>query len=251
MSLAEKRVYLEAIKRRYRLASRAIKSRILDEFCAVCRYNRKYAIRVLGKRQFKKRAKPGRKPWYDPATLLYPLKTIWLAADQMCSKRLKVALREWLPHYENEHGNLDDVVRFQLYGISPATIDRLLKPFRIEYPTKGLCGTKPGRLLKTQIPIRTDNWDVTQPGFMEVDTVAHCGNSLAGDFVWSLTMTDILTGWTENRATWNKGADGVIRQVENIEKKLPFLLLACDCDNGSEFINHRIYSPLPRPEKSH
>ena len=240
MSLAEKRVYLEAIKRRYRLASRAQKSRILDEFCAVCRYNRKYAIRVLGRRRLKKRNKPGRKPWYDPATLLCPLKTIWLAADQMCSKRLKVALREWLPHYENEHGNLDDVVRFQLYGISPATIDRLLKPFRIEYPTKGLCGTKPGRLLKTQIPIRTDNWDVTQPGFMEVDTVAHCGNSLAGDFVWSLTMTDILTGWTENRATWNKGADGVIKQVENIEKKLPFLLLACDCDNGSEFINHHL-----------
>lgn len=104
-----------------------------------------------------------------------------------------MALREWLSHYEKECDDLDDITRFQLYGISPATIDRLLKPLRIEYPTKGLCGTKLGRVLKTQIPIKTDHWEITQPGFMEVDTVAHCGNSLAGDFVWSLTMTDILT----------------------------------------------------------
>lgn len=249
MSLSEKRAYLEAIRRRYRQASRGKKSKILDEFCAVCGYNRKYAIRALRRRKAKKRAKPGRKPWYDSTILLEPLKAIWLATDQMCSKRLKVALREWLPHYEKENGNLDDAIRFQLYGISPATIDRLLKPLRIEYPTKGLSGTKPGRLLKTHIPIRTDNWDITQPGFMEVDTVAHCGNSLAGDFVWSLTMTDILTAWTENRATWNKGADGVIKRVEDIEKSLPFMLLACDCDNGSEFVNHHLVRYLMKRDK--
>jgi len=240
MSLSEKRAYLEAIRRRYHQASRRNKSKILDEFCAVCRYNRKYAIRTLKKRKAKKRAKPGRKPWYNPAILLEPLKAIWLATDQMCSKRLKVALKEWLPHYEKENGNLDDIIRFRLYGISPATIDRLLKPLRVEYPTKGLSGTKPGRLLRNQIPIKTDNWDITQAGFMEVDTVAHCGNSLEGDFVWSLTMTDILTSWTESRATWNKGAAGVIHQIENIEKNLPFLLLGCDCDNGSEFINYHL-----------
>src|SRR4029077_12302599 len=108
MSLAEKRVYLEAIKRRYRQAHRSKKSRILDEFCAVCGYNRKYAIRILRKHSFKKRAKPGRKPWYDPKTILEPLNLILLATDQMCSKRLKVALREWLPHYEKEHGDLDE-----------------------------------------------------------------------------------------------------------------------------------------------
>src|SRR5439155_6919653 len=125
-------------------ASRSKKSMILDEFCAVCGYNRKYAIRTLRRRSPKKRAKPGRKPWYDPSTLLEPLKVIWLASDQMCSKRLKVVLKEWLPHYEKEYGDLDDIVRFRLYGISPATIDRLLKPCRIEYPTKGLSGTKPG-----------------------------------------------------------------------------------------------------------
>lgn len=249
MSLAEKRVYLEAIRRRYRQANRDKKSKILDEFCAVCGYNRKYAIRILRKRRLKKRLKPGRKPWYDPKTILEPLKAIWLATDQMCSKKLKVALKEWLPHYEKEKGNLNDVIRFQLYGISPPTIDRLLKPLRIQYPSKGLCGTKPGRLLKTQIPIKTDNWDITQPGFMETDTVAHCGNSLAGNFVWSLTMTDILTAWTECRATWNKGAAGVVKRIKNIEKSLPFELLGCDSDNGSEFLNYHLIRYLMKRKK--
>lgn len=240
MSRAEKHAYLEAIRRRYRLASRDKKSKILDEFCAVCGYNRKYAIRVLKKRRLKRRAKPGRKPWYDAKMLLEPLKAIWLATDQMCSKKLKVALHEWLPYYEKEQGKLDGLIRDQLYFISPSTIDRLLNAVRIHYPSKGLCGTKPGRLLKNQIPIKTDNWDVTQPGFLETDSVAHCGNSLEGSFVWSITMTDILTAWTESRATWNKGAAGVVNRVKNIEKSLPFEMLGFDCDNGSEFLNYHL-----------
>ena len=104
-------------------------------------------------------------------------------------------------------------LRSRLTGISPASIDRLLKPIRVQHP-KGLSGTKPGTLLKNQIPIRATHWDITLPGFMEADTVAHCGNSLAGDFVWSLTLTDILTGWTECRATWNKGSSGVLEQIK-------------------------------------
>ena len=107
---------------------------------------------------------------------------------------------------------------------------------RVAHGRKGLSGTKPGTLLKNQIPIRTHSWDISQPGFMEADTVAHCGNSLAGDFVWSLTMTDIDTTWTENRATWSKGAEGVLAQIRDIEARLPFLLKGFDCDNGSEFL---------------
>lgn len=87
----------------------------------------------------------------------------------MCSKKLKIVLREWLPHYEKENGFLDEVTRGQLYAISAATIDRLLKPVRVQHPHKGLSGTKPGRLLKNQIPIKTDNRDVTQPGFLEAE----------------------------------------------------------------------------------
>ena len=100
--------------------------------------------------------------------------------------------------------------------------------------------TRPGSLLKNQIPIRTHFWDVSQPGFMEADTVAHCGNSLAGSFIWSLTMTDIHTTWTENRATWDKGAQGVLVQIQDIEDRLPFALQGFDCDNGSEFLNYHL-----------
>jgi hypothetical protein len=240
MSRTEKRAYLEAIRRRYRNAGRAKKTQILDEFCAVCGYNRKYAVRILRKKLSKRRLKPGRKSRYNTDKILLPLKAIWLACDQMCSKRLTIVLREWLPHYEQEYGLLDDVTRGQLYAISAATIDRLLKPVRVEHPHKGLSGTKPGRLLKNQIPIKTDNWDVTQPGFLEADTVAHCGNSLSGNFIWSLTLTDILTTWTECRATWNKGAEGVLNKIKDVESALPFSILGYDCDNGSEFLNHHL-----------
>jgi hypothetical protein len=121
-----------------------------------------------------------------------------------------------------------------------AGIDRLLKPIRAKVGRCGLSGTKPGTLLKKQIPIQAVVWDVTQPGFMEADTVAHCGDRLAGDFVWSLTMTDLYTGWTECRATWNKGADGVMTQIKAIQKALPFPLKGFDSDNGSEFLNHHL-----------
>jgi len=158
----------------------------------------------------------------------------------MCSKKLKAAIPLWLPFYETTYEPLTTETQNKLLSISAATIDRLLSPVRLKHGRKGLSGTKPGSLLKNQIPIRTHHWDVSQPGFMEADTVAHCGNSLAGDFVWSLTMTDIHTTWTENRATWSKGAQGVLAQIQDIEAKLPFTLQGFDCDNGSEFLNHHL-----------
>jgi len=152
-------------------------------------------------------------------------------------KKLKAAIPLWLPFYETAYKVLSPDTQDKLLSISAATIDRILKPVRVTHGRKGLSGTRPGTLLKNQIAIRTDFWDVTQPGFMEADTVAHCGNSLSGSFVWSLTMTDILTTWTENRATWNKGAEGVRDQVEDVESSLPFEMQGFDCDNGSEFLN--------------
>ncbi len=109
-----------------------------------------------------------------------------------------MAIPIWLPHYEETFGALEQSIREQLLTISAATLDRLLKPVRAKNP-KGLTGTKPGTLLKNQIPIRTHFWDETLPGFVEADTVAHCGNSLEGNFVWTLTMADMVTGWTECR----------------------------------------------------
>lgn len=203
MGKHERRAYLQAIQKHYRQSDRATKQMILNEFCEVCGYTRKYAIRLLN-RKIKSAAptakRPGPKRKYQAEVLLEPLKRIWFASDQLCGKRLKAAIPLWLPHYEDQYGSLADSVRVDLLTISAATLDRLLKPLRVQHP-KGLSGTKPGSLLKSQTPIRNHHWDETQPGFVEADTVAHCGNSLAGDFVWSLTMTDIVTGWTECRAT--------------------------------------------------
>ncbi|HEY8097744.1 MAG TPA: integrase [Methylobacter sp.] len=242
MGKQERRAYLQAISKRYCRSDKTNKQKILDEFCAVCGYARKYAIRLLNHKQDSPslpRKRPGAKPKYHSSSLMEPLRRIWFASDQLCGKRLKAALPLWLPHYESEYGVLSETVRGDLLKVSAATLDRLLKPLRVQHP-KGLSGTKPGSLLKTQIPIRTQHWDETQPGFMEADTVAHCGNSLAGDFVWSLTMTDIVTGWTECRATWNKGSQGVLEQIQAIETVLPFPLRGFDCDNGSEFLNHHL-----------
>ena len=244
-----KREYLLAIWERYQRVGRRFKSKILDEFCAVCGYTRKYAIGLLSRKPRRRRRKPGPRRRYD-GEVLEPLKAIWLAAEQLCSKRLKAALPLWLPFYEQERGPLAAPVRKKLLQMSAASIDRLLKKERARYRGKGLCGTRPGGLLKHQIPIRTDNDDVDRPGFLEADTVAHCGNSLTGDFIWSITFTDIFCQWTENRATWNKGAQGVLEQVKDVEVHLPFELLGFDVDNGSEFLCFHLWRYLldrPRP----
>ena len=244
-----KKEYLLAIWGRYQRVGRRFKSKILDEFCSVCGYARKYAIGLLSRKPGCKSKRRGPRRHYD-AQVLEPLKVIWLQSEQMCSKRLKAALPVWLPFYEHKHVKLAEPIRKKLLRISPATIDRLLKKTRARYPGKGLCGTRPGKLLKVQIPIRTDNHDIDRPGFLEADTVAHCGTSMAGSFIWSATFTDIFSQWTENRAVWNKGSTDVLREVKDLEKTVPFELLGFDVDNGSEFLTYHLWRYLldrPRP----
>jgi hypothetical protein len=241
MSKNEKKAYYYQIIERYQKSSKKDKSIILQEFCNVCGYNKKYAIRILNK-SFKPKTSinhAGSKPKYYSEDFINTLKIFWSSSDYMCSKRLKVSIPLWIPFYDTIYGSLDQNIKELLLSISSATIDRLLKKARLNLK-KGLSGTKPGTLLKNQIPIRTHNWDITKPGFMEADTVAHCGNSLYGNFIWSLTMTDILTGWTENRAVWNKGASDVLTQIKDIENAIPFDLKGFDCDNGSEFLNYHL-----------
>ena len=245
MSQNEKKAYYYAIKERYLKSNKKEKSIILNEFCKICGYNKKYAIRLLNKKDtFKYKKKTGAKPTYASSEFINALKKIWIATDYICSKRLKAAIPLWLPYYKSAYKELSHKIINKLLTISPATIDRILKPIR-NIGTKGFCTTKPGSILKNQIPIRTDNWDINKPGFMEADTVAHCGNNTQGDFIWSLTMTDIDTGWTENRAVWNKGAFGVIDQIKNIEKVIPFKLLGFDCDNGCGY--RVVYWSYPGP----
>lgn len=240
---------LPKLQARYARRGRDGKTRMLDELCEDYGYERKYAIKLLrgtvpppcG------RVHPGPEPRY---TLIEPIvRVIWLAAEQPCGKRLAPALSLWLPHYQRHHGPLSARQREALRQISPASLDRLLAPARAQHPLRGRCGTQPGSLLKTQIPIRTGTWDVTCPGYLEADSVAHCGASLAGDFIWSLTYTDIASQWTEGRAVWNKGAAGVLEATRTVEAELPFALRGFDCDNGSEFLNHHLWGYLHERQK--
>lgn len=247
MSPRSKKEYIEAIFLRYKQTSRNQKTIILNEFCATCGYHRKHAIRVL--RHFKRFQKPikkkrGRHSLYHTATILRPLKQIWLAANLPCSKRLKALLPLWLPGYVDLFGPLSPQIFRTLLRISPATIDRLLRPVRIQYQKRGRTTTKPGTLLRKQIPIKTNQWDQSRPGFLEADTIAHCGESLSGMFAYTIDCVDIATGWTEQRAVWGKGETGVLEQIQQIEQALPFPLLGFDCDNGSEFLNYHLLRHL-------
>jgi hypothetical protein len=243
MSPRSKREYVEAIFLQYKKASRKEKTTILDQFCTVCGYHRKHAIRVL--RRFKRFTKPtakkrGRPSRYHTPVILNPLKTIWVTANLPCSKRLKAILPLWLPGYSRQFGTLSPDTTTALMAISPATIDRALKPVRIDYRKRGRATTKPGTLLRKHIPINTTQWDESRPGFLEADTVAHCGSSTAGMFAYTIDCVDIATGWTEQRAIWGKGQTGVLEQIHHIEQSLPFPLRGFDCDNGSEFLNYHL-----------
>jgi len=240
MGTSSRKEYLAAIRTRYCRAGRHDKAAILDEFCAVCGYNRKYAIRILNKKGRSARRRPGPRPFYDGPVLAH-LKALWLATDQMCSRKLVAAIRLWMPYYEQECGGLESAVRAKLLTLSPATCDRLLKPARVRRGPKGKCATRPGRLLRNVIPIRPDKATMDRPGFIEADTVAHCGDSLDGQHAWSITYTDIRSGWTDNRAVWGKGATGVVEQTRKMEASLAFPLIAFWSDNGSEFLNDHLW----------
>ena len=237
--------YVSEMYRRYKAAaSRAEKSRILDEICATCRVHRKHAIRLLGRRKHPARArarKRGRRAVYAGAELLRVLRKIWLAANLPCSKRLNAILPLWLPGYEATEEKVADDVREKLLTLSPSTIDRLLERTRLQHTLRGRATTKPGTLLRNKIPINTGQWQESRPGFVEADTVAHCGVSMAGQFAFTLDCVDIATGWTEQRAVWAKLDKAVVQQMRSIERALPFPLLGFDSDNGSEFLNHLLF----------
>ena len=241
------------MRERYRHRGREGRSRLLDEVCAVCGYERKYAMKVLGGRREiagRRGLKRGGSQQRYGAAEREVIKTIWLAAEQPCGKRLKEALGLWLPHYEKEHGELLAKLRAQILEASAATIDRLLAPCRAAVGGRGRCGTRPGTLLRRQIPIRTEHWDVAGPGYIEADTVAHCGESMSGEFCWSLTATDVHTQWTETRAVANRGQVAVAERIAQIEAGLPFPILGFDTDNGGEFLNWHLvayFSQRPVP----
>ena len=205
----------------------------MDHFCDITDFNRKYAIRLLG-RPFVQRRRPGRRPVYSEAIVKH-LKALWKLMGELNGKHMKAALPHWVPHYK-----FTDEDRAMLLAMSAATIDRRLKPYKKSHRRKKRSGTRAGKIGKEIIPVRAFEQKRNRPGFVEADTVAHCGDSLRGEFAWTLTVTDVCTGWTENSAIWAKKASEVRRAVERIERKLPFEILAFHCDNGSEFMNHEL-----------
>ncbi|HAT1967241.1 hypothetical protein SCZ71_11575 [Legionella pneumophila serogroup 1] len=247
----EKRIDWQRIYHKYRRSNVKKRSLLLNELCDLTGMNRKYLIRKLNKKKVKSSKHRGAKPTYEAEIYLPIIKPIWLAADQIRGKRLKEVLQDCLHFYEEEFGDLDEIIRFKVKQISSATLDRLLKPLKANYKGRGISGTKPGTIIKNQIPIKTNQWEETKPGFMEADTVAHCGISLEGNFVWSLTMTDILLTWTENWAVWNKGAYGVGNAIDDVEANLPFEIKGFDCDNGSELLNYYLIRKFAeRPQET-
>ena len=231
--------YLRRIHRRYERASRPEKQRILDEFCQVTRYHRKYALRLLhGPVPPKVPRRRRRRSTYGPQVVRV-LKVIWEAANYPWSVRLKALLPGWLP-WARPRFALTPAIEAQLLSMSPRQMDRRLRPYR-RILTKRLYGrTKPGTLLKHHIPLKTDRWRVRRAGFTEIDLVAHCGNRAEGEFVHSLNLTDIHTTWVETRAVLGKARTPVRAALEDIRIQLPFRLRGIDSDNGSEFINDQL-----------
>jgi hypothetical protein len=233
--------YLKAIYSRYKKVSKPLRARILDEFCQVCGYNRKYAIRLLNGPAPQKpelTIAKSRRSTYGGKVIL-SLTAIWEAAGYPCSARLKALLPLWLP-WAIKRLAISQSVQKQLLLISPATIDRRLKAKKRQLKKRLYGRTKPGTLLKHHIPIKTDSWNVKTPGFTETDLVSHSGNSEQGEFIHSLNVTDIHTTWVETRAVMGKGQAGVLEAMKQIEQALPFKLLGIDSDNGSEFINYHL-----------
>ena len=257
LTMKERKSVTRAIASRYQKASKKQKGIILDEFTELTGYTRCYASYLLGRHGKRVRIsgnvvvvgdvrvrarRRSRHKIYD-SKVLDALKEIWLIMDCICGKRLAPVLKEVIGvlqrHKEIE---IESDVREKLLNISPATIDRLLREEKKRWALRGRSGTKPGTLLKHQIAIRTfSEWDEQRPGFVEMDLVGHDGGDSSGDYMQTLDMTDICTGWTETQAVRNKARMWVFEALKQIRERLPFPLLGIDSDNGSEFINSHLY----------
>ncbi|MCE5190465.1 MAG: transposase family protein [Actinomycetia bacterium] len=242
--MTEKSAIKREMRRRYKKASKTEKARMLDELVALTGWTRNYAARAL-RREPKKRKGPetrGRKKVYT-AEVMLPLRKVWASMDFACGKRMAAGMDDML----------DALLRFNrldcperviglLRSMSAATIDRVLAPDRAKGSLKGRATTKPGTLLKSRIQVRTGTeWNDAVPGFLEIDLVAHCGDSTGGEYCNTLDATDIATCWTETRAVRNKAQVHVFAALTDIVTHLPFPLLGIDSDNGSEFINDELY----------
>lgn len=250
LTMKERKAVTAVMVARYRRASKKQKGRMLDELVALTGYNRWYAVGLLrghgasspDERRGRINRRARQRPRVYDAAVLAALRRVWVIMDCICGKRLAAVLPETIAVLER-HGELqlDAATRQKLGAISAASIDRLLAAERRRLNVRGRSGTKPGTLLKHQIPVRTfAEWDQTQPGFVEIDLVAHDGGFAQGDYCQTLDVTDVASGWTETQAVINKAQVWVFEALQLIRGRLPFALKGIDSDNGSEFINHHL-----------
>lgn len=241
LNMNQKRALSITIRKRYQRSTKKVKGQILNEFIQNTGYNRSYARRILGNL-----AKRGRKkkhllrPRVYDAGVFYPLRKIWIAEDCICGQRLKPFIPEVTRMLERDKEiKINKTIRNKLLMVSSATIDRMLAATKKSYELKkGRSTTKPGTLLRNQIPIRTfADWDEKRPGFFEGDLVAFCGETVRGEYVNVLDLTDVALGWVALEAFMGKGQYRVHQAVDKIRVRLPFKMLGLDNDNGVEFIN--------------
>jgi len=256
--MKERKRIAEATAGRYRQAGKKEKGVMLNEFVELTGFARSYAALVLRNQGRvvqvnqklrvrgdvgQKLPRPGRGPTYDEQTVKV-LVQVWRIMDYICGKRLAPVLGEMVERLLR-HNELrcDVATRKKLARMSAATIDRLLRPERQKYQLKGRSHTRPGTLLKHQIPMRTfTEWDEQQPGFLEIDLVGHDGGLIDSLHAFTLNATDVISGWNSSTALQNKAQVWTLEGLQKIRAKLPFPLLGIDSDNGSEFINETLYN---------
>jgi len=235
---------MESISQRYRQASKDSKTRILDEVCAATGFHRKYAItriNLVETSRAVKAARPRRRKKTYGREILAVIEKIWEEAGYPWSVRLKAILHLWLPAIRKRY-KLSRGLEAQLLAISPRTIDRALKGKKRELRRRLYGRTKPGTLLRHQIPIKCEHWEVTTAGHLELDTVSHSGSNGQGLFAYSFNLTDIASTWVETRSVLGKGEAGIVKAFSDMSQVLPFKVLDIDSDNGGEFINHNLFS---------
>jgi acyl-CoA thioesterase FadM len=243
MTRASKREYIEALRERYRLARKREKGRLLSEAVVVTGYHRKALIRMLGygdERPAPRRR--GRRPRYG-AEAVVGLVELWETADRICARRLHPFVPELLVVLGRHGRRFSPQVEGELRAMSASTMERRLRALRGRGHKRAYTVTRPGSLLKKSIPIRTfAEWEEGRPGFLEVDLVAHCGESVEGLHLTTLTGVDIASGWTACAGVWGKSYHEVGSAIHHLLEGMPFTVQGLDTDNGGEFINEQLVS---------
>ena len=257
LDMKTKKKLSEETAKRYCTAGKKQKTKILDEFIATTGYNRKYAIHVLKNTAYvkvtyfnnvarqsvqvitKTRKKRNYEKYYGADVQEHVIR-LWIFSMYLCAKRLVPFIRDNIDYFAQKF-SYDEKLKAKLARISSATIGRILKPEIPKHSIRGISTTRPAKNLNKLIPIRTFfDWDERKPGFFEVDTVANCGISTQGQYICTLTLTDVHSGWTENRALLNKAHRWVKEAVDDVKQNLPFQMKGIDSDNGSEFKNTQL-----------